>query len=194
MTLAVTSKLNLAIIYLADGRLDARLAIAGREASAAAGHAGGNGSAAASGEEWQSGLFDKGSWVEAQAGWARTVITGGHRCFALPICAPAALICWQRLCNGDWTKRARCWVSIPARCPSPRSFSWQPFGLAQRFPLRIGSVPMACRPGEAGRHAGGRHRGGVCDGDAQRAGGPRNARLLRAYHPPGAPRPRIRLT
>jgi len=113
VTLAVTSKLNLAITYLADGRLDARLAIAGREASAAVGHAGGNGSASASGEEWQSGLFDKGSWVEAQAGWARTVITGGHRCFAFRICAPSALICLQRLCDGDWTKRAHA-----ARFPS----------------------------------------------------------------------------
>lgn len=28
---------------------------------------------------WQSGLFDKGSWLESQAGWARTVITGRAR-------------------------------------------------------------------------------------------------------------------
>ena len=30
-------------------------------------------------QAWQSGLFDRGSWVEAQPGWARSVITGRAR-------------------------------------------------------------------------------------------------------------------
>lgn len=69
---------SICFLFSADGRLDARLAIAGRHTPAI-------GAAAAGAEveveveaaaEWQSGLFDKGSWVEAQAGWARTVITG----------------------------------------------------------------------------------------------------------------------
>ena len=32
-----------------------------------------------SGTGWQSGLFDRGSWVESHAGWARTVVTGRAR-------------------------------------------------------------------------------------------------------------------
>jgi hypothetical protein len=60
----------------ADGRLDARLAIAGRHAPAIGAAAAGAEAADEAPPEWQSGLFDRGSWVEAQAGWARTVITG----------------------------------------------------------------------------------------------------------------------
>lgn len=51
-------------------KLDPRAAIAGRSASVAV---------AASGEPWASGLFDRGSWIECQAGWARSVITGRAR-------------------------------------------------------------------------------------------------------------------
>ena len=31
------------------------------------------------GHVWESGLFDKGTWQEANAGWARTVVTGRAR-------------------------------------------------------------------------------------------------------------------
>ncbi len=51
-------------------KLDPRAAIAGRSASVAV---------PASGEPWASGLFDRGSWIECQAGWARSVITGRAR-------------------------------------------------------------------------------------------------------------------
>eukprot|EP00803_Ostreobium_quekettii_P003946 evm.model.scf_1945.1 EVM.evm.TU.scf_1945.1 scf_1945:1899-19188(+) len=34
---------------------------------------------------WVSGLFDKGSWMEAQAGWARTVVTGRARLGGIPV-------------------------------------------------------------------------------------------------------------
>jgi hypothetical protein len=44
-------------------KLDPRAAIAGR-------HRPGGG-----GGDWESGLFDRGSWVESQAGWARTVVS-----------------------------------------------------------------------------------------------------------------------
>ena len=32
-----------------------------------------------SSEPWVSGLFDRGSWIETQAGWARSVVTGRAR-------------------------------------------------------------------------------------------------------------------
>lgn len=34
---------------------------------------------------WQSGLFDRGSWWEAQEGWARTVVTGRARLGGVPV-------------------------------------------------------------------------------------------------------------
>jgi acetyl-CoA carboxylase/biotin carboxylase 1 len=34
---------------------------------------------------WQSGLFDKGSWMESQAGWARTVVAGRARLGGIPV-------------------------------------------------------------------------------------------------------------
>lgn len=35
--------------------------------------------------DWHSGMFDKGSWIEAQAGWARTVVTGRARLGGHPV-------------------------------------------------------------------------------------------------------------
>jgi len=46
--------------------------------AAVAGEVGGDG-------DWHSGLFDRGSWVEAQAGWARTVVTGRARLGGHPV-------------------------------------------------------------------------------------------------------------
>jgi hypothetical protein len=34
---------------------------------------------------WESGLFDKNSFTEAQAGWARTVVTGRARLGGIPV-------------------------------------------------------------------------------------------------------------
>lgn len=34
---------------------------------------------------WVGGLFDRGSWLESQAGWARTVITGRARLGGIPV-------------------------------------------------------------------------------------------------------------
>ena len=34
---------------------------------------------------WVSGLFDRGSWLEAQGGWARTVVTGRARLGGIPV-------------------------------------------------------------------------------------------------------------
>ncbi len=39
----------------------------------------GAGSAASGGSIFEGGLFDRGSWTEAQAGWARSVVTGRAR-------------------------------------------------------------------------------------------------------------------
>jgi acetyl-CoA carboxylase carboxyltransferase component len=36
-------------------------------------------------EGWESGLFDRNSWTEAQAGWARTVVTGRARLNGIPV-------------------------------------------------------------------------------------------------------------
>ena len=49
----------------ADEKLDPRAAIAGRTAG--------------NGESVVSGLFDNNTWQEANAGWARTVVTGRAR-------------------------------------------------------------------------------------------------------------------
>ncbi|KAK9805253.1 hypothetical protein WJX72_008860 [[Myrmecia] bisecta] len=54
----------------AGEKLDARAAVAGRPGS---------------NQRWESGLFDQGSWVEAQAGWARSVVTGRARLGGMPV-------------------------------------------------------------------------------------------------------------
>ena len=53
----------------AGEKLDPRALVAGK---------GNPGRATPGPEVWQGGLFDKGSWCEAQAGWARSVITGRY--------------------------------------------------------------------------------------------------------------------
>lgn len=35
--------------------------------------------------DWMSGIFDRGSWVEAHPGWARTVVTGRARLGGIPV-------------------------------------------------------------------------------------------------------------
>ncbi len=42
-------------------------------------------SSSSSGGAWQSGLFDRSSWLESQAGWARTVVTGRARLGGWPV-------------------------------------------------------------------------------------------------------------
>jgi acetyl-CoA carboxylase/biotin carboxylase 1 len=54
----------------AGEKLDPRAAVAGREAP---------------GGGWAGGLFDRGSWTEAHAGWARTVVTGRARLGGAPV-------------------------------------------------------------------------------------------------------------
>lgn len=86
-------------------KMDARAAIAGRyvssEPSASDGAAspggavdaplpspsapGANPSSSAAELQWQGGIFDRGSWVESQAGWARTVVAGRARLGGLPV-------------------------------------------------------------------------------------------------------------
>lgn len=56
-------------------KLDPRAAIAGRNVS----------SSGPGGEAWVSGLFDRGSWMECQAGWARSVVTGRARLGGVPV-------------------------------------------------------------------------------------------------------------
>ena len=57
-----------------DGaKLDPRAAIAGRAALTS------------NGSGWEGGLFDRGSWTEAQSGWARTVVTGRARLGGIPV-------------------------------------------------------------------------------------------------------------
>lgn len=53
-------------------KLDPRAAIAGRSRTSA-------------NRGWEGGLFDKGSWTEAQSGWARTVVTGRARLGGIPV-------------------------------------------------------------------------------------------------------------
>ncbi|KAL6777494.1 BCC3 [Auxenochlorella protothecoides x Auxenochlorella symbiontica] len=64
-------------------RLEARAAIAGCEGGDGAGGAGGLDRDPS--PAWRGGLFDRGSWTEAQAGWARTVVTGRARLGGLPV-------------------------------------------------------------------------------------------------------------
>ena len=54
----------------AGEKLDARAAIAGKRTSDG---------------QHLSGLFDRGSWIEAQAGWAKSVVTGRARLGGIPI-------------------------------------------------------------------------------------------------------------
>ncbi|CAK0731625.1 hypothetical protein CVIRNUC_000020 [Coccomyxa viridis] len=70
-TLPTTDPINRAIGYCPGPieKLDPRAAIAGKTV----------GSLSPSSEPWVSGLFDKGSWIETQAGWARSVVTGRAR-------------------------------------------------------------------------------------------------------------------
>lgn len=64
---------ELAMVHMRAGeKLDPRAAIAGRSALTA-------------GEPCLSGLFDRGSWIECQAGWARSVVTGRARLGGIPV-------------------------------------------------------------------------------------------------------------
>lgn len=65
-------------LALPGEKLDARAAIAGRDTQPTP-------SAGAASSSWQSGLFDRGSWMEAHAGWARTVVTGRARLGGIPV-------------------------------------------------------------------------------------------------------------
>lgn len=62
------------ITYLVEegSKLDPRAAIAGRHSGSAPG-------------DWESGMFDRGSWTEAHPGWARTVVTGRARLAGQPV-------------------------------------------------------------------------------------------------------------
>lgn len=72
-------------LCFAGEKLDPRVAVGGRYVSQEP--PGNDTTASTTGREqseagqgyWQSGLFDKGSWIEAQSGWARSVITGRAR-------------------------------------------------------------------------------------------------------------------
>ncbi|GIM14329.1 hypothetical protein Vretimale_17214, partial [Volvox reticuliferus] len=78
-------------------KLDPRAAIAGRESPAATAttdtaasscldsSAASVSAYAGSPTGWQSGLFDRGSWLESQAGWARTVVAGRARLGGLAV-------------------------------------------------------------------------------------------------------------
>ena len=57
-------------------KLDPRAAIRGRDGA---------------GQSWESGLFDKGTWREANSGWARTVVTGRARLAGVAVGKPAKL-------------------------------------------------------------------------------------------------------
>lgn len=57
------------IFVLAAEKLDPRAAVGGRTLNG----------------KWESGLFDEGSWTEAQSGWARSVVTGRARLGGIPV-------------------------------------------------------------------------------------------------------------
>lgn len=104
-------------------KLDPRAAIAGRAVPGAAG-TGGSGAksggssggaavaASAGGEEggaegcWQGGMFDRGSWEESQASWARTVV-GVAACVRTYGPARPALVPCASLAGGKWRGRTR---------------------------------------------------------------------------------------
>lgn len=65
----------------AGDKLDARAAIAGSGAALP----GALSSVSVRDEAWVGGLFDRGSWVECQAGWAQSVITGRARLGGMPV-------------------------------------------------------------------------------------------------------------
>jgi acetyl-CoA carboxylase/biotin carboxylase 1 len=56
-------------------------------------------------EGWESGLFDKNSWTEAQAGWARTVVTGRARLGGIPV---GVIAVETQVCVGLW-EGGRAW-------------------------------------------------------------------------------------
>ena len=76
----------------AGEKLDARAAIAGRYVSeeplntdAIASTSSQHSSETHTQQQyWESGVFDKDSWVEAQSGWARSVVTGRARLGGMP--------------------------------------------------------------------------------------------------------------
>lgn len=75
---------------VAGEKLDPRAAIAGRYISQEPANT--SASASSSNQQsspgqhayWESGLFDKDSWIEAQSGWARSVVTGRARLGGVP--------------------------------------------------------------------------------------------------------------
>ena len=95
----------------AGEKLDPRAAIAGRYVSQEPVNTGATASTSnkqsSPGQHayWESGLFDKGSWIEAQSGWARSVVTGRARlgglpCGKLPLSPPYARQCVAKLAWG----------------------------------------------------------------------------------------------
>eukprot|EP00884_Botryococcus_braunii_P014175 jgi/Botrbrau1/22759/Bobra.0132s0090.2 len=71
LTLATKDPVNRAIAYTPVGseKVDPRAAVGGRVVDG----------------KWESGLFDEGSWREAQSGWARSVVTGRARLGGIPV-------------------------------------------------------------------------------------------------------------
>ena len=57
---------------VAGEKLDPRAAIAGA-------------SSGGSSQGWRSGMFDRGTWTECQANWARSVVTGRARLGGVPV-------------------------------------------------------------------------------------------------------------
>lgn len=91
---------------LAGEKLDARAAIAGRyisqepvtNTSATASTSNSTSSRQSSTGQrpyWESGLFDKDSWIEAQSGWACSVVTGRARLGGMP-CGKQILLSLER--------------------------------------------------------------------------------------------------
>jgi acetyl-CoA carboxylase / biotin carboxylase 1 len=69
---ALSDPLDRPVEYLpgAADKFDVRAAIAGQEGPDGV---------------WQAGLCDRGSWIESQSGWARTVVVGRARLGGLPV-------------------------------------------------------------------------------------------------------------
>jgi len=73
---------------------------------------------------WLGGLFDRGSWIEAQAGWARTVVTGRARLAGIP-------------CGVIGVETATVMLSLPADPGMPES-SEQTIPQAGQVRVRVG--------------------------------------------------------
>lgn len=112
-------------------------------------------------EGWESGMFDRNSWTESQAGWARTVVTGRARLGGIPVGVIA--------------------VETQVSCkPGSRRFATDSAEQCSTMDVStVAPMRLSCLRSAAAAPCRG------ADGDARGACRSRNPRLCRAVHPTG---------